>query len=323
MTPEALRDQLAGGNLEPAYLLAGSEPLLREVAFAALREAVLEGAQRDFDMDRLDAAGLSKWALADTLRVLPVLAPRRLVVVDGPEQFRAAELAEALPELLEGMGAAEHCVLVVRAGKLDRRKRWVKAFEKRQLLIECDPPKQNRQVAAFVRAEALRQGIEVERGAAEALAERVGPQLLLLRQEIAKLALMAGEGGVLSRALVGAGTPHVSEDPVWDLTDAVGDGRTADSLALLARLLARGTPPPQLLGALASHFRRLITCVHGGAVSGPPFLRKKVENQAQRMGPRRLRAALDAIHQTDLALKGVGSLRPELALERLVVALAS
>ena len=61
----------------------------------------------------------------------------------------------------------------------------------------------------------------------------------------------------------------------------------------------------------------------GGAVSGPPFVRKKLESQARRYGARRLRGALDAIHETDLALKGAGALRPELALERLVIALAS
>ena len=322
MTPEALREQLAGGALRPAYLLSGAEPLLREDSFAMLREAVLEGAQSDFDLDRLDAAGLAEARLADALRVLPVLAPRRLVVVDGPEQNRARKLAEALPRLLEGVRGAQHCVLVVRAQKLDRRTRWVKAFEKLDALVDCDPPKQGRQVAAFVREEALRQGLELERGAAEALAERVGPQLLLLRQELAKLALMAGEGVALSRALVGTGTPQTSEDSVWDLNDAIGEGRSADSLVLLARLLGRGAPPPQLLGALAAHFRRLLVCAHGGRVTGPAFVRRKIESQASRYGPRRLRGAIDAIHQTDLALKGEGSLRPDLALERLVVALA-
>ena len=219
-----------------------------------------------------------------------MLAPRRLVVVDGPEQRGATKIAEAFPELLAELHEAQHCVLVVRAGKLDRRTRWVKAFEKRQGLVECDPPRQMREVAAFARSEALRQRVEMERGAAEALADRIGPQLLLLRQEIAKLALMAGEGAVLSRALVRTGTPQVSEDSVWDLTDAIGEGRSADSLVLLARLLTRGAAPPQLLGALAGHFRRLMVSAYGGAVSGPPFARKKIEKQVPSPCPEPFRA---------------------------------
>jgi DNA polymerase III delta subunit len=58
-------------------------------------------------------------------------------------------------------------------------------------------------------------------------------------------------------------------------------------------------------------------------VAGPPFVRKKLASQAKRYGTARLRAALGALHETDLALKGAGALRPELALERVVIALAA
>ena len=51
-------------------------------------------------------------------------------------------------------------------------------------------------------------------------------------------------------------------------------------------------------------------------------MRKKLASQAKRYGAARLRAALAALHETDLALKGAGALRPELALERVVIALA-
>ena len=52
-------------------------------------------------------------------------------------------------------------------------------------------------------------------------------------------------------------------------------------------------------------------------------MRRKLESQAKRYGPVRLRSSLDAIHETDLALKGAGALRPGPALERLVIALGS
>ena len=51
-------------------------------------------------------------------------------------------------------------------------------------------------------------------------------------------------------------------------------------------------------------------------------MRRKLDQQARRYGPRRLTACLRAIHETDLALKGAGHVPPELALERLVLGLA-
>jgi DNA polymerase III delta subunit len=77
-----------------------------------------------------------------------------------------------------------------------------------------------------------------------------------------------------------------------------------------------------LLGSLASHFRKLVRVNGGGAVAGPPFLIRKLEQQARRYSAVRLRGCMEAIHQTDLAIKGAGALSPELALERLVLVLA-
>jgi DNA polymerase III delta subunit len=110
-------------------------------------------------------------------------------------------------------------------------------------------------------------------------------------------------------------------EPIWDLTDAIGEGKAADALAILAKLLGAGAPPIVLLGALASHFRRLARVRSGDSVGGPPFVVRKLQSQASRYGQGQLTACLRAIHQTDLALKGEGNLRPELALERLVLGL--
>ena len=322
MTPEELAAELTAGRLRPAYLLAGEEPLLREDALRALREAALAGAGDAFDFERIEAARVQAGALRDALRILPVVAPRRLVVLEEPDASRSG-VGEALPELLgeQAEGSRVTSVLVVLAAKPDRRARWVRAFA--DAVVECAAPRRTAEVAAFVRREAERQGVALERGAAELLAERAGPQLLWLRQEIAKLALLAGDGRAVTRAHVAAGTQDASETPIWDLTDAIGEGRAGDALGVLSRLLRAGAPPPVLLGSIVSHFRRLLRVAHGAEVSGPPFVQRKLAQQARRLGAARLRASLDAIHDTDLALKGEGGVSPELALERLVLALSS
>lgn len=322
MKLEDLTRELAAGTLRPAYLLAGEEPLLRDDALSALREAALDGGTEAFNFDRIDAASSTPGAILDAVRTLPVMASRRLVIVEEPDARRggARGIADALADLVPDLEAGGTTVLVALASRPDRRLRWVKAFG--SSLVECDPPGRAREVAVFVRAEADRQGIALERGVAELLAERTGPQLLMLRQEIAKLGLLAGPSAPVTLAHVGAGTPDVAEAPIWDLNDAVGEGRSADAIRVLAQLLAAGSAPPALLGALVSHFRRLLRADQGGRLTGPPFVRKKLLSQARRYGTRRLRASLDAIHQTDLAIKGAGALKPELALERLVIALA-
>jgi DNA polymerase-3 subunit delta len=325
MRPEELRTELESGRVRPAYLVVGDEPLLRDEAVEALTRAVLAPGSEDFNFDRLDGESARPAALLDALGALPVMAERRLVLLREPEGARGGgkALVEALADALPALAAASETVLVVAAAKVDRRSRWFKAFKEPAAEVRCDPPKPGRETLAFVRAEAKRQGVALEKGAAELLAERIGPQLLLLRRELEKASLLVEPGEKVTRDQIAAGTCDVADEPIWDLTDAIGEGRGADALVVLSKVLAAGAVPPQILGALATHFRKLLRVRTGGAAPGPPFVVKKLERQAGRYAPRRLRFCLDAIHETDMALKGAGALRPEAALERLVIGLSA
>lgn len=326
MTLDELVAELAAGQVRPAYLVAGSEPLLRDDALAALRRAVLADGPADFNTDRLEGDDAAPGRLADALRTLPILGPRRLVWLREPVGGRGGwkTLTEALPALVRAQPADARSVLVVTAGAVDRRLAWVKAFgTEPAALVDCEPPRQGRDLVAFARREAKRIGVRIDDDAVERLAERVGPQLLRLRGEIEKASLLAGAGQTITLAHVSVGVADLTEEPVWDLTDAIGEGRAADAIGVLTNLLAAGAPPPVVLGALASHQRKLLRVRTGGKVAGHPFAVRKLESQARRYSAARLLAGLRAIHETDEALKGQGALAPGLALERLVLNLGA
>ncbi len=323
MTLEALRAELEAGRLRRSYLVVGAEPLLRDDALEAIRDAVLGDGPADFDYERLDGQTATRAALLDAVGTLPVLTSRRLVVLREPEaaRARAQRIGEAIAEALAAVEASGDGVLVVVAEKVDGRSRWVKALGD-DAIVRCDPPRRRRELSDFIAAEASRQGVSLEAAAIALLAERTGPQLLLLRQEIAKAALFAGPGETVTEQHVVASTSDVAEEPIWDLTDAIGEGRCGDALTQLARLLRSGSAPPAILGAFVNHFRKLATVRCGGTVAGAPFAVRKLEGQSRRFSQARLLSCLSAIHQTDLALKGAGGIPEPLALERLVIALA-
>jgi DNA polymerase-3 subunit delta len=319
---EELAKELSRGRVRPAYLLAGDEPLLRDDALAAIREAVLGGSADDWNYDRLAGETASAGTLQDTVRALPVMAAHRLVVLSEPERRRGAAakaLTDALADVVKDLATQQETVLVVIAAKADRRSRWVKAFTDPSARVECEPPRPGKALLAFIEREASRQGLELETGCAALLAERVGPQLLVLRQELGKAALLAGPGEPVMRLHVEASSSAIAEQPVWDLTDAIGTGRVAEAVTLLGRITSAGAAPQLVLGTLAGHFRKLAVLRTGGDVAGPPFVVKKLQSQARRYSPKGLRDCLSAIHATDLALKGMGALPPQLALEHLVI----
>ncbi len=305
-------------------LLAGSESLLRDDTLRAIRAQVLPPGAADFNLDRLSGDTATASALRDAVGTLPVLADRRLVILRDPEVrsgARGAELTNALVEIVAELSVQQSIVLVVTASRVDGRAKWVKAFVDPAVRVDCEPPRGQRALASFVKREASRQGVALDNDAIELFLERIGPQLMMLRQEIAKAALLAGPGQPVSRAHVDVATSPVVEQPIWQITDAIGEGRRADALLQLSRMIGNGAPEMVVLGSLAAHFRKLARLRSGGNISGPPFLTRKLESQARRYTLPRLRSCLDAIHQTDVALKGATALRPELALERLVIGL--
>lgn len=324
-----LQEELSRGLLRPAYLVtgdpkAGEEALLRDDALAAIRETALAGAPEDFNLDRLAGERTSVGDLQDAVRSLPVMAAHRLVMLREPEAGRGGErpLVAALPGVVDEVRAQEQVVLVVVAAKVNRGSRWVKAFKEPAAVVSCGPPKGAKAITEFALGEARRQGIDLEPRAAALLAERLGPQLLMLRQEIAKAALLAGPGEKVRRGHVEVSTGRVAEEPFWNLTDAIGEGGTARAVCQLARMLRAGAAPSPILGALAAHFRKLVRLRGGESISGPPFVVRKLGRQAGRYTEARLLVCLSAIHAADTALKGAGSLPPELVLERLVIGLS-
>jgi DNA polymerase-3 subunit delta len=326
MNPSELATELAAGHVRPAYLLAGAELLLRDDALAALEQFVLGSGPRDFNLDRLEVGSSQPGRLEEALASLPVMAEYRLVLLresGGRGAKIDAGWTAAIEAWLAGASEARGAVLVVVVEKVDRRQKWVKAFRGPAAVVECDPPRHSRDLAQFLKQEAKRQGVDLSADAAGLLAERVGPQLLLLRQEIEKASLLAGPGQRIERKHVELAVAAVAEESIWDLTDAIGQGRTAEALDLLARMIGQGAAEPAILGALASHFRKLVRVGQGEAVAGPPFVVRKLEQQARRYPARQLVGCLRAIHRADVELKGASVMRPERALEQLVLTLAS
>lgn len=314
-------------------LLIGTQSTLREAALASLRARAFRGSPADFDEDRFDfaASGTEAERVLTALLTPPLLAKQRLVRVRGLSDRRAQRfLEEDLPRYLER--PSQTSCLVLEADALDRRGRWWKVVAARGEQIDCSAPTRPGDVRAWIEREIRARGRRPGRGVATGLFESVGPDLDRLSNEIEKACLYAQGAPELPLEAVEEVGGGVRPLAIYELTDAIGSRRAEAALRVSARLLRQGESPLALLGALGNHFRRLLRARECQPLEKAevqrrlglhPFAAEKLTEQARRFDPRRLERCLDAVQETDSALKGALSLAPDLAFERLVLAICA
>lgn len=328
LTPAAVRAQIKAGTPDPIYLLVGEDDVEKGALAAEFADVVDEGL-RAFNVERIHAG---EWTSGDKLaagaaaivssaRTLPMMAPRRVVVVLGAETLlipkRDSEAAEAALEGVAELFARPEpqTTLVLVAATVDKRRAIYKVLAKHGTIVECGVLLTIVDAERWVKNRVAAAGADIDVPAARLLAERAGfPErppkderpvgdIRQLRGDVDRL-LLYGLGQArltLADAREIAGPAALQDE--WALANAVRDGRAADALKQLALMFDAGGVPEMILGQLAHTVRRDFPAI----------------------APDSAAAAVDALFRADTALKrsNRSSDQPRMLLERLVVELCA
>jgi len=307
VTPRSLEQQLLAGRVDPVYLLAGPDEDLKIRIVTQFLGSIDEDL-RVFNVDRIHVADAKAeqrkqlWILLDLCRTLPMMAPRRFVVVQSAQKLigalRDADGGSAELAAFESYLKAPqpHATLVfVTSGDLDRRVKASMLLEKHAVVVDCDPLADAAEGIAWAKAEAASEGVRIEASAARLLATLAGGDIMRLRAEFERALLFASGDGIITEAAVReiASAP-TTQDP-WAITGAIERRAPGEALHELALKLEAGEVPVMILGQLGWFVR-------------------------QKMPPARVPAAVEALFRTDVALKTSGG-EPRVLLERLVIEL--
>jgi DNA polymerase-3 subunit delta len=316
MTPGEAVEQAKKGKLLPLYVVAGEERLLRDEVVAQLRAASLAGGVAAFNEDKFTAGEVHVDAVVSAARTVPMMAPRRFVLLRGAERWDASDGETSPFDRLAEYAAApvDTACLVVVATKLDGRRKFAQIARKQGFLVQCEPL-DARALPEWIASRLAGKGHEVERDVAELLAALAGPQLSSLDDAIERLSLYVGPGKPVDEAAVGACVARVRTADTWALVDAVGArdlGRALRTLADAYDPRERGLP---LLGALAWSIRQLAryqAALESGASPDDaarragvfqPFRARELATKARAVRPREVERWMLVLAETDLALK--------------------
>jgi DNA polymerase-3 subunit delta len=319
----------------PVYVFHGPERLLVDRAVAALRDATVKPALRAFNYDVFDAGEkLDSRALVQAARTLPMMGGRRLVHVKGAHDLSAAQLEVLLPYLAD---PAPETVLLLVADKLDTRLKFFAQAKKVGVVEKFEPPYENR-LPGFVEDEARQQGLKLERGAAQRLADVVGRDLGRLCSSLEQLGLYAA-GRAIKAEDVDELVADSRERNVFELCDATYAGNRPRALRAARNMLANRESAIGMVAMLARHARQLIRIRALGPRPSPgevasalglsPYFAGPLTEQARRYSDGALERALLELAAADRNLKGQGlgvakaGLGDELLVERLLGTLLS
>lgn len=339
--PLAALDYLAHPEKHPPKPVAavfGDEAFLRRQAILCLKAAVLTGDDADFSLSAFEGRKTEFREVHEALSTVAMFGGgRRLVVVEDADDFVTRYRSE-----LEDYVArpSRSGVLVLDLEKLPSNTRLYKSIAAEGLLVDCGAPAPAKLTKWLVDWIKRHHAAELSPAAADTLVELIGPELGLLDQELAKLALLAGAGKKITPELVGQSVGTWRTKTTWEMLDAAMDGKTADAMQQLDRLLSSGEQPIGILGQISASLRRLAAAtrlvLQTEAAGRRPNLRsaletsgvrsfvlEKTERQLRRLGRQRGQELYGRLLQADLDLKGESTMPPRLVLERLIVRLSA
>jgi DNA polymerase-3 subunit delta len=297
-----LRTQLKGGDAASLYVLVGADDAEKASVAAEFGDLVDEGL-RAFNYDRLYGGDMSVADLLQAANTLPMMVPRRIVIVLEAEKLLAApkresKAAEEEQRRLESFitDPPPHATVVFVAGGLDRRRRPVKLLLERATWVDCGTIEDAADAERWAKTRAAREGVTLDPGAVRVLVERGGNDLVRLRSALERVMLYA------------LGQPTITADDVKQVVAPAPDAQEEFGIANAVQN-----------GNAATALRQLAAALEAGAA--PYFLMGQLRWAAEKTPASRLRDAVDAVFRTDLALKSSGG-DPRILLERLVVELA-
>lgn len=206
---------------------------------------------------------------------------------------------------------------------IKRRKCWGHAEKKKW--IWQSPGLDDSTIRKFVNEWAGINGINFENGAQQALCAALPKDARAARLELDKMDLAAGDDRLLTLEHI-KNIPFNEEMEFFTFMDILSQG--GDPVILWQRVLTNHTERDSMFFMLAASLTRearslwMIQNGEGSEVKMPPFIRKKKEDLARRIGPARVARIFDLVLEAELGIKS-GNRKPEQALELLVAALTA
>jgi DNA polymerase-3 subunit delta len=306
-------------ELKPVYLVHGDD----HGAVAERRAGLRALAEREGDsasVELLEGEAATPTGVAGALAAMTLAVGRRVIVVEGVERWREAEIEQQLVPALAAMPPGTTLALFAREeGRAKVPAVLHKAVAKAGGQVVAQLTVKPWELPKWVREQAARMGLKLDAAGAKALVGQVGERQQRLLRELEKLALESspeGEGATsIGAGEVESRAAHSTEWRAFALADALVGADVVEATRSYLRLRGQGERLSGLTYLMAARLRDALSVAErlqaGESVAEvkrtlrmPGRAAERFVADVARSEPARLRAAVARLAELELDTRG-------------------
>ncbi|MEH7885434.1 DNA polymerase III subunit delta [Bacillus sp. JJ1609] len=321
-------------QIDPVYLLYGTEAFLINETKQLLIEHVLDDEEKDFNLSVYDLEETPIEVALEDAETFPFMGEKRLVILQNPvfltSEKSKGKVEHNLGKLEEYLSQpAPYSIVVFSAPyeKLDERKKITKELKRKAAVIEAKKLTEQ-ELVTWVKERASLSGVEIEKDAIELLLSLAGTNLFMLTSEIDKLSLYAGESRSINKEIVDRLTARSLEQNIFTLVDKVVHRNVEGALRIYYDLLKQNEEPIKILSVITGQIRLIYQVKElsrkgygqqqiAGTLKIHPFRVKLAAGQAGSFSDEELMRIIKLLADADYQMK-TGGMRKEMLIEMIL-----
>jgi DNA polymerase-3 subunit delta len=265
--PDQLESALNKG-LQSVYLVSGDEPLQVMEAVDLIRASFK--AQEYHDREIFDIDAKFDWQIfVEEAASMSLFSTQRILDVRIPSGKPGRQGSQIIKQYLDN--PPQDTVLIITAGKVDRKSAWYKAVDKAGMTIECWPVKAE-ELPAWVMRRFKKLAMTPDMNVVSYVCQNIEGNLLAASQEIEKIHLMLGPGEIDFDSVKTVLTDNTRYS-IFELADFAMKGDKARVMKIVDTLHAEGETPVLIIWALSRGIR-ILNQVAGNRTAAEYALRR-------------------------------------------------
>lgn len=313
---QSLKAAVRNKNMDRLYFFFGEETFLMSYYLETIRKLLLDPLTESFNYHRFTSENFDLAAFLEAVENLPMMAEHTLVQVDDIDLFKLNESErEKIAAVFSDI--PEYCTIVFTyltiEWKPDKRmKKLWEQIDSHGLAVEFR--KQDiRELVPWISRHFAAQQKKISNDLCTYLIDITGGTMTALSGEIQKICAYSGTQEI-RKSDIDAVTEPVLDAVVFQMTDRISEGAYEKAFQSLNQLLKMQQEPLAILGALGSHFRRLLVgkCLLERGKSAfdlqklcgiPDYPARKLMESARRMDKAFCGRAAELVLETDYRMK--------------------